>query len=468
MSGAPARDIRSDMRSDMRPDIRHVVVLMLENRSFDCMLGRLRAAGPEFDGLTGNETNRSHDAAGAVQTIPVWSSAELTAQAATIPDPDPGEKFTDISVQIAGLSGAAPMGGFVDNYMRQPGAGPRDPRAVMHGFTPEQLPALSGLARAFGLSDRWFASAPCQTWPNRFFAHCGTAGGFVNNAPERLPFEMPSVFNRLEEKKCSWRLYFHDFPQAAALSGLWGDVPAHFRRFDEFGRDAAAGRLPEYAFIEPRYFADFLSGEMPNDQHPPHDVAYGEALIAAVYAAVRGGPDWRRTLLVITYDEHGGCYDHVPPPAAVSPGGPYPDGFRFDRFGVRVPAVIVSPYVRPGSILRPRGAIPFDHTTIIATLRALFGIGPLTARDAAAPGLLDLLDGEPVNDGPAEIAARPVPKPGRAAVAAVGARPPNDLQASLRAAAVHLPAIAAVPVAARIEGAVEFVAARVKAFLGEV
>ncbi len=470
MSEAPVRDIR------------HVVVLMLENRSFDCMLGRLRPAGPDFDGLTGTEKNVWHDPAGAERTIEVWSSAELTAGAAAIPDPDPGEKFTDIQVQIGGLAGDAPMGGFVASYMRQkPGSALYDPRAPMHFFTPEQLPVLSGLARAFAVSDRWFASAPCQTWPNRFFAHCGTAGGFVDNAPERLPFTMPSVFNRLEERNCAWRLYFHDFPQAATLSSLWDDVPGHFRRFEAFAADAAAGRLPEYALIEPRYFTDMLSGLLPDDQHPPHDVAYGERLIAEVYAAVRGGPAWRQTLLIITYDEHGGCFDHVPPPAATPPGGPYPDGFGFDRFGVRVPAVIVSPYVRPGSVLRAHGAMPFDHTTIIATLRALFDLGRLTARDAAAPHLLDLLGDDPANDGPADFAVPAVAKPGPAAVAAAKARPPNDLQASLGAASAHLPtagvdlarhgariAAGAIPVRAEIAATGEFVAAQVKAFLGEV
>ncbi len=130
-----------------------------------------------------------------------------------------------------------------------------------------------------------------------------------------------------------------------------------------------------------------MLNKVPDDEHPPHNVAYGEELIAAVYNAVRSGPGWKQTLLLITYDEHGGCYDHVVPPAATPPGGNTPDGFNFDTFGVRVPAVIVSPYVRRGSIIRAPGATPFDHTSIIATLRKLFGIASLTPRDAAAPDL---------------------------------------------------------------------------------
>lgn len=463
-------------------DIGHVVVLMLENRSFDCMLGKLPTAAADFDGLPDGWANTWHDPPKPAQTVPAWNDPGMTAATATIPDPDPGELFADIKVQTHGLFLDSSMDGFVDNYMRQPPAAkPYDPRAPMHYFTPAQVPVLSRLATEFGVSDRWFASAPCQTWPNRFFAHCGTAGGWVNNAPEHLPFPMPTVFNRLAEVGRDWRLYFHDFPQAATLSRLWLDVPAHFRRFDDFVDDAAAGTLPAYSFIEPRYFTDVVTGLLPNDQHPPHNVAYGEQLIAAVYNALRAGPAWHRTLLIVTYDEHGGCADHVTPPDATPPGGPYPGGFRFDRFGVRVPAVIVSPYVPAGRVLRSSGPVPFDHTTIIATLRALWNIGPLTARDAAAPHLLGLLTDQPDNDGPPHIAPAPVPPPALAELAAARALPANALQASLGVAAAHLPTLgvdparhaarlasAPIPVQARLAATAEFVATQVKAFLGEV
>ncbi len=132
-------------------------------------------------------------------------------------------------------------------------------------------------------------------------------------------------------------------------------------------------------------------------------MVYGEQLIAATYNAVRAGPRWDRTLLVITYDEHGGCYDHVPPPAAVSPGPPYPDGFRFDRFGVRVPTVLISPWIPAGSVVRPpEGGPPFDHTSVIATLHRAFNLGPEpTPRVEAAPDLLGALSlPRPDNQGP--------------------------------------------------------------------
>ena len=470
--------------------IRHFVVLMLENRSFDAMLGALRPAGAAFDGLTGAESNVWHQPGGAQQRIFAWNDPALDAAALCIPDPDPGELFADIDMQLRGLAadgsvnpGGPTMGGFVDNYMRQPAAAPAaDPRAVMHHFTPAQLPVLSTLAQAFAVSDRWFAAAPCQTWPNRFFVHTGTAGGYVNNAPTHFPYEMPTVFNRLSDAGASWRIYFHDVPQAAALARLWGDaLTGHFVRFaDAFAQDAANGSLPAYSFIEPRYFTAALLGDIPNDAHPPHNVAFAEQLVATVYNALRGGPNWRETLLLVIFDEHGGCHDHVVPPAAVPPDGLAQDGFAFDRFGVRVPAVIVSPLVPAGSVLRPAGPTPFDHTSVIATLRRLHGFAPLTARDAAAPDLLAVLGGTPDNDGPAIVAARAVAAaPGQVAQAA--ARPPNDLQRSLAAAAVHLPTAGADVAThlARLRGAVDVmpqhatvadaaadVAAHVRGFLG--
>ncbi len=299
------------------------------------------------------------------------------------------------------------MTGFVDNYMhpresvRGFGEKPPDPRAIMHAFTPAQAPALNGLARAFGVSDRWFASAPCETWPNRYFTHTGTAGGWVNNErshfPYRWPRVLPTIFRRMDSRGYKWRIYFDDLPQTSTLVDLWPKVPTRFCLYqDEFERHAKGGRLAHYSFIEPRYYSGLRSP--PNDQHPPHDIRYGDQLVASVYNAVRASPSWERTLLVVTYDEQGGCFDHVPPPAAVPPGGRAPDGFRFDRYGVRVPAVIVSPFVPAGSVIRPppgpegQPAYPFCHCSIQATLHKLFDLGPpLTPRVAAAPDLLSAL-----------------------------------------------------------------------------
>ena len=474
-------------------DIKHVVVVMLENRSFDCMLGMLYPSGDRFDGLTGTESNVWHKSDGSQQTIQVWKDPALTAKTVCIPAPDPGEQFVDIHMQIHGLAAdgtpntsGPTMGGFVDNYMRQPPTTPAtDPYSVMHYFTPDQVPVISTLARAFGVSDRWHASAPCQTWPNRFFAHTGTANGYVNNSPTHFPYEMDTVFNRLSDANQEWRIYFHDMPQTATLSKIWGDMfTSHFLDFDtDFVQAAAAGTLPAYSFIEPRYFTDLSGLKIPNDEHPPHNVAYGEQLIAAVYNAVHSGPGWKQTLLVVTYDEHGGCYDHVVPPPATPPDTKTPDGFDFGYFGVRVPAVIISPYVPPKSIIRPAGLTPFDHTSIIATLRKLFGIKPLTKRDEAAPDLVDALEAfqtGPDNDGPPSIVAPAVPPPA-AQVARAAAKPPNSLQKGLATAALQLPTAGAnimahiqrlrsaqdvAPQHATVGDAAGDVAAHMKGFLG--
>ena len=420
-------------------DIAHVVVLMLENRSFDSMLGRLYPKSPNFEGLSGEEFNLWQG-----NRYPVWSSTELDFATACIPTPDPCELFSDMNEQIFEVrerpTSPPTMGGFVQNYMRTPGT---DPRAVMHGFQPEQVPVLSTLAKSFGVSDRWHASAPNQTWPNRFFAHLGTAAGHVNNSPVHFPTQ-ETIFNRLTANQRSWRIYSHDIPQTMTLAAILSELPDHLYSFEkDFMADAMAGKLPNYSFIEPRYFPNMFLNRMPNDQHPPHDVSFGERLIARCYDALRNGAGWKKTLFIITYDEHGGIYDHVPPPAAVRPDGLMPDGFAFDRYGVRVPAVLVSPWIPPGSIVRPppESRYPFDHTSILSTLRALFGLGaPLTERDNVAPDLVASLSlATPSNDGPRSL-TMPTISASPADLVAAHQAAPNGMQKALAQVAAHLPA----------------------------
>ena len=430
-------------------DIEHVIVLMLENRSFDCMLGKLYPTDPSFNGLTGNERNLW-----LTQPIPVWPSSytPLDQTAACIPDPDPGEFFTDMNAQLfngprPNPYSAPPMSGFVQNYMDQKPP-PSDCQSVMHYFTPEQVPVISKLARAFGVCDQWHASAPCQTWPNRFFVHTGTCLGYVDNSKFPIPFQASSIFKRLSDCGKSWRVYFHDMPQSLLLGDIWLDAPFHYREFSTFLSDAQNGTLPNYSFIEPRYFSDLFLNENPCDEHPPHNVLYGEKLIAMVYNAVRASPCWKKSLFVITYDEHGGCYDHVPPPAAVPPDNCNQFGFAFDSYGVRVPAVIISPYMPPGSKVRNvqegvpfRGSLyPYDHTSIISTLRKLFNLGkPLTGRDAVAPDLLGPLSlTDPTNDGPASV-SHSAPDTDADALVQLANAQPNHMQAAFSQMAAQLP-----------------------------
>jgi phospholipase C len=248
---------------------------------------------------------------------------------------------------------------------------------------------------------------------------------------------MPTIFERLQEMDPDngWRVYFHDIAHAHTLTNLWF-IRRHFLRYAKFKEDASNGTLPAYAFIEPDYLP-YLGPQ--NDAHPPTSAAMGEQLLADVYNTLRQGPAWRSTLLIVIFDEHGGLYDQVPPPAAAQPSQPT-GPFNFDRYGVRVPAIIVSPYIEEGTVLRPPGRTPFDHTSVIATLRQRFPLGaPLSARDGAAPSVETALTlSEPTNMGPERIEALPVERMARAA-AAPSEEQLSELQASLLELSRNLP-----------------------------
>jgi phospholipase C len=222
-----------------------------------------------------------------------------------------------------------------------------------------------------------------------------------------------------------------------------------FRYYEEFREDARSGSLPCYSFIEPRYFTIL---HPPNDQHPPHVITLGEQLVADVYNCLRSGPGWPQTLLLILYDEHGGNYDHVPPPAATPPQSTPTAPFAFDRYGVRVPAVIVSPYIEQGTILRASGNVPYDHTSIAATLRKRFpAMGPpLSAREAGAPDLDAVLTlSTPDNVGPATVEALPYAA-SPTEVAKMQLAPLNGMQKALVHLAANLPSTAGVDFASAV------------------
>ena len=378
--------------------IEHIVVLMLENRSFDHMLGYLyeesgnrSSSGQPFEGLTGTESNPGVDG----KPVPVFPITPSTPNAYFMPGADPGEGYAATNSQIFGSSAApapptATMRGFVTDYAYTLGWEAREkwsivagtqPQDVMGCFTPEALPVLSALAKGFAVCDHWFGSAPTETLPNRAFALSGTSQGHMDDKTKT--FTSPSICAELTKAAVAWKVYGYDadpltrhtFPDMAAAPA------ANFGRFADFRKDAAAGTLPGFAFLEPSWSA---TG---NSQHPNYDVALGEQLIHDVYTALRGGPGWNSTLFILTYDEHGGLYDHVAPPTNATPpdnsAGEY--GFDFTRFGPRVPTVLVSPLIPAGTVHRvPQGATPFDHTSILKTVEARWNLQPLTARDAAA------------------------------------------------------------------------------------
>ena len=411
--------------------IEHIVVLMLENRSFDNMLG----ATIEPGATRSNQYYPLGTKLPAV-TVPAFTLPGRNELVASIPTPDPGEWWQYMNQQIFGLLAPppvnatsptaagplGPMGGFLQNYWQTLstfGYPTLLAPTIMHQYTADQLPVTSALAKAFAVSDQTFASAPCQTMPNRCFAQLGSALGYVNNnsyltgdynvGTDNAPYFATSIFGQINATPgLDWKVYFNDFPLTALMMDTWVDITTKFHFFDQFASDVAAGTLPQYSWIEPAYqiFA--------SDNHPPHDVNIGEYLLAEVYNTLRANPAvWANTLLIVTYDEHGGCYDHVAPPAAMPDAGwttrvPY---FNFNRYGVRVPTLLISPRIAPG--VGTPGTTPgngpnYDHTSILATVRNCFNVGggPLSNREQNASdysAFLTLGSNNP-NNGPASVA----------------------------------------------------------------
>ncbi|MGA7537399.1 MAG: alkaline phosphatase family protein [Steroidobacteraceae bacterium] len=405
--------------------IEHIVQVMLENRSFDHMLGYLyadrgnvSAAGQAFDGLTGEEWNPDDTG----RRVGVYAIQPTDPHPYLMPGADPGEGFLNTSYQLFSTddpaAGAVPGNmGFVANFKSAiasdlakhysdtlPGT---PPSQIMGMYTPQLLPVLCGLARGYAVCDVWFASAPTMTLPNRAFAAAATSQGHLDDTPK--VFTCPTIFGRLSDKGLDWAIYGynrdpltrHTFPDTAAADD------SHFGHFRDFQQRAADGTLPAYAFLEPSWDA---AG---NSQHPNYDVAKGEQFLHDIYLALRNGKAWNSTLLIITYDEHGGNYDHVAPPAnATAPGdgtvGEY--GFDFTRFGPRVPSVLVSPLIAAGSVFRGSG--PIDHTSVLRTIAERWGTEPLTNRDRNAATLGDVLTlAKPRADDPLSGVLPPVSPP---------------------------------------------------------
>jgi phospholipase C len=385
--------------------IEHIVVLMLENRSFDHMLGFLYTdennvspAGDPFEGLTGTETNPDDHG----NPVAVFKLDAAQPPAYFAPGTNPGEGFPATDLQLFGVHPAptppvATCDGYVTNFGATLALAHQKHRPVVPGttaadimgiFTPEMLPVLSGLARGYAVCDHWYCSAPTETIPNRAFVAAGTSQGHMNDATKS--FTVPTIFGLLSKAGVSWKIYGYDkepltrldFPETVAAPDSSAGL------FNDFKNDAANGQLPGYAFLEPSWTS---TG---NSQHPAYDVALGEGLINDVYRALRDGPGWNKTLFILTYDEHGGCYDHVPPPTnAIPPDDAVSEyGFDYKRFGPRIPTILVSPLIEPGRVFRvPAGAMPLDHTSILKTVEERWGLPALTARDAAALGVGDAL-----------------------------------------------------------------------------
>jgi len=415
----------------------HIVVVLFENRSLDNVLGHLYGPddGKTFDGVIGKDLSNP---------IPEWAEhgADRKVVPYTVatdmdtPNPDSGEEYPHTNTQLYNIlseenrfklgedikapwnapeAGQTPtMDGYVTDYIstftaemgRQPTY--EEYSQIMTGYTPEQIPVLNGLARAFGVFDHWFCEVPSQTFMNRSFWTAATSSGLTVNSPATKWLtnnDAETIFNRLDQHGKSWKIYVAEPMQFSATAII------HYQRmkdrlatnvvpFAQFEADAANGELPDFSFIEP----SLIVGH--NDYHPgvrralghgvevhgidsPSSILGGEEFLSRIYAAYRGmqsstGANVWNTTLLIGWDEPGGTYDHVPPPSVPPPDPAAPAGecdFTFDRSGYRVPAIIVSPWVAEGDVFNEE----HRHTSLIATLREQWDLGdPFTGRDAAA------------------------------------------------------------------------------------
>jgi phospholipase C len=383
--------------------IDHIVVLMLENRSFDHMLGYLKLeAGLPVDGLEATMANRHGAKTYRVRHL---KSTKLTK------DQDPGHGGADVKQQLADGNG-----GFVANYVKHNPNDP-DPGTVMGYYNGTDVPVYDHLAREYAVCDRWFCSVPGATWPNRLYAVCGRAAGSKDNRARPL-YALPSFVRHLERAKVFWRWYAHEYVATLRLSDDRYRFSLSARNFRYFNRrtaalgrsfleHAASGNLAPVSWIDPNFVDfDLLGPAGSNDDHPPSDVKAGQQLVLALYTALASGPKWSRTLLVVTYDEHGGFFDHVPPPAAKD------DSAAFRSYGPRVPALVISPWI-------PRGTVAselYDHTSIVKTILLRFcrksdgSIPDMGARVAGANHLGSLLTLGRARPKPTPPALRPLIK----------------------------------------------------------
>ena len=408
------------------PKIDHVFVLVLENQSFDHMLGFSNITG--YDAVTGDPTSINgldsniHKNVNPVTNneVPVTSPSDFFVDEE---DGDPGHEFQNTITQLCGKdrngdprtypdpnTGGYPdinNSGFLADYVDR---GAANPEKIMECYTPEQLPIMNVLASEFAVCDNWFSSMPGPTFPNRYFIHAATSGG-LDDSPSSLDivssttvdglrFENGNIFDALDDKCIKWEIFEGDeFPISFSLAGMnLNALQGRFTNFDHFEESLNdVGFDKRFVFIEPKYgrheFNPFGPGDFKcgNSMHPLDDVTRGEKLIKKVYEVIRNSPHWEKSMLIITFDEHGGFYDHTAPPSAIPPGDLVSEGmvhnnFSFDQLGVRVPTIIVSPLIKKGVI----DHTSYDHTSLLATIERLMGLSNLTERDLAANDFLHL------------------------------------------------------------------------------
>jgi phospholipase C len=344
-----------------QPGVKTIVLMMMENRSYDHWLGaRGLVESKPGDGLVAGMSNK--DATGAV--VPIFPVAPTDY---CVPDPPHGWDLAHVQ-----FNSGANDGFVVAHQMEHPGD-----ISVMQYMQRADLPVTWALADQYAVCDRWFASVMGPTWPNRMYWLTGTSMGMQSNDLPPAGYTAPTIFDRLAAANVEFTIYYGDVPFVPLLGGAaQAAVAGRLQRMTKFYDDAAAGKLPPVVYLDP----PFSFG----DDHPPHDPEYGQVLLASVYNALAASPQWNETLLIVTNDEHGGFFDHVPPPKA-------PDDYAaqgFDQIGFRVPALAIGPWVKQGYV----SSVARDHTSALKHLQRAFGLDRMTMRMDAANDLSELID----------------------------------------------------------------------------
>lgn len=344
----------------------HIIVLMMENNSFDRMLGSLFAEKPDAGGIRGTARNHWNDDDPKNPNIRYYMASTRTHKV----QPDPGHELPEVLDQIQG-----PNKFFVNNFCQlYPNSTVPQRQEIMGYYDDGDLPVLHTMAKTFTVCDRWFSSIPGPTWPNRVFVHTGTSKGYVNNSVFNN-WDQTTIYQVLDNNGISWKIYHGDGDPSQ--TSVLKNTPLTYAMKHFFVDVQKEGSFPQYCFIEPNFGT--FSKAAQNDQHPPSDVYRGEQLIQDIYRAIRASDAlWQRCLLVVTYDEHGGFYDHVlPPTTAVRPDNEHVhppvnpvDRFEFTQFGVRVPTILISPWLDQGVI-----SDVFDHTGILKFICDKWGLG---------------------------------------------------------------------------------------------
>ncbi|KAJ3273442.1 hypothetical protein HDV01_004512 [Terramyces sp. JEL0728] len=381
-----------------------------ENRAFDTVFGYLTHT-QDIDNLVGKEFCNNLKANDP--NSPKFCTARNQVDVSPF---SPDHYYYNVTEQLYGtndpkipLAPVAPMSGFVQQAAKDSFryANPGQLQQVMAGYDPQKIPVHTALAAEFTIFDKWFSSVPGSTYPNRISSHCASSGGMYDNDEYKvLGTPCRSIFQDLDDAGVSWKNYFGEEPSLLLLRNTRLKMVERSRLMSDFYKDAAAGKLAKYTYLEPNYGNFAFNAVKYNDGH-------AEYLLKRVYEAVRNSPQWKTSLLLITYDEHGGFFDHVPPPKAPNPDGKYIDDpnipgvvYSFDRLGVRVPIIAVSPWMPKGKVEHePKGPYPdsqYCHASIPATIRSIFKLKspPLSTREVWTGNFESILLDKPRDDCP--------------------------------------------------------------------